>query len=221
MRYEQNDGSTIEGYEPISLVRFTQVVDNDVCCAKGCEGEDFASLLGGCADIERETSPPMYQISVGVEVCSSLTMFDVTYYFSTGETACLLSSEVTHSTEFNDPNIVLENCCDAAVIEYLDDMSPFTIMDVLSLCYDEFVLQDPSEVTFDVGANDGEGECTMLSGAFEVVYRNADLVEQLREFTGGPEEFPAVVDNRHCCLAYDEFGEINNGYDLTFACEEI
>ena len=115
MRYEQNDGSSIVGYEPISLTRFTQVVDNDVCCAKGCEGEDFASLLGGCADIERETLPVMYEISPGQAVCSSRGFFDVTYYLSTGATACLLSSEVTYSTEFNDPNIVLQNCCDITV----------------------------------------------------------------------------------------------------------
>jgi hypothetical protein len=118
MLYEQNDGSSIVGYKPISMTRFTQVVDNDVCCAQGCEGEDFASLLGGCADIDRETNPPMYEIvrnSAGMEVCSSRAFFDVTYYLSTGATACLLSSEVTYSTEFNDPNIVLQNCCDITV----------------------------------------------------------------------------------------------------------
>ena len=29
------------------------------------------------------------------------------------------------------------------------------------------------------------------------------------------------IAKRLCCLAYDEDGMINNGYELTFACEEI
>ena len=61
----------------------------------------------------------------------------------------------------------------------------------------------------------------MLSGAFDDIYRDADFVIQLTEAFGTPESFPTTVANRFCCLAYDEFGMINNGYDLTFACEEI
>jgi hypothetical protein len=61
----------------------------------------------------------------------------------------------------------------------------------------------------------------MLSGAFDDIYRNADFVIQLTEEFGSPESFPTIVANRFCCLAYDEFGMINNDYDLTFACEEI
>lgn len=51
MRYAQADGSPVTGYQPINSVISAQVVSSDVCCSKGCDGPEFASLLGACADV--------------------------------------------------------------------------------------------------------------------------------------------------------------------------
>lgn len=81
-----------------------------------------------------------------------------------------------------------------------------------------------SEVEFNDGADDGEdgeGVCSLLSGATQTVYKDADFAIQ---YTGGlstPLSYPQTIDNRMCCLAYDADGVINNSYELTFACEEI
>ena len=77
-----------------------------------------------------------------------------------------------------------------------------------------------SEVEFNDGADgeDGDGVCTLLSGATETVYMDADFVIQYIGNLFTPTSYPEIVDNRICCLAYEEDGVINNSYELTFAC---
>ena len=50
MRYTQTNNVPIIGYEPFNQVLKTEVVSNDVCCAAGCDGPEFASLLDACED---------------------------------------------------------------------------------------------------------------------------------------------------------------------------
>ena len=60
MRYADPDGFPISGYEPISTVLRTRVVDNDVCCSAGCDGPEFASLLGACASVTETPGEATY-----------------------------------------------------------------------------------------------------------------------------------------------------------------
>ena len=164
MKYQQADGAPIYGYSPIEKIVSSQVVDNDVCCKGGCEIPDFEGLLDACAVVTSHLNPPTYDLNAGFQICSSKTIQDDRYVFSTGELACQISHEVTHSTAFNDPDIVLQNCCDIAVEEYQDNT--LTIDDVEKFCFKETVLLDSSKVQFDVTANDGYGQCNLLSGGF-------------------------------------------------------
>ena len=60
MRYADPDGFPISGYEPINTVLRTRVVDNDVCCAAGYDGPEFASLLGACASVTETSAEATY-----------------------------------------------------------------------------------------------------------------------------------------------------------------
>ena len=133
MKYQQADGTPVDGYSPIEKISSTYVVDNDVCCKRGCDFLEFEGLLGGCAAIESSSNPPAYHLNAGAGICSSKTISDDTYFFSTGEQACQISHEVTHSTEFNDPDIVSQNCCDVAAEEH--QKNALTIDDVEKFCF--------------------------------------------------------------------------------------
>ena len=91
--------------------------------------------------------------------------------------------------------------------------------DLPIFCNEEDEITDGSEVDFNDEANMGEGVCTLVSGSIQTAYKDADFVTQ---YTGGARSASGEeIANRLCCLAYDEDGMINNGYELTFACEEI
>ena len=233
MRYAQADGSSVPGYSPIRQTLNTVVVSNDVCCEKGCEGIEFASLLGGCADVTETPLPPTYAISVGIGItgdqCEALVEIDVDYFLTLGSIACRIPRTVTYSTEFGDDFVVVQNCCANAVDSFLAGNQ---LIDYLNgFCFvEEILVEEPdvpapgSEVEFNDGADDGEGGegvCTLLSGATQIVYKDADFAIQYFTAALSPDSYPVTIDNRMCCLAYDADGVINNSYELTFACEEI
>ena len=59
----------------------------------------------------------------------------------------------------------------------------------------------------------------MVDGSVQTFYKDADFVTQ---FARRPFRYSGFqIANTLCCLAYVEDGEINNSYELTFACEEI
>ena len=60
----------------------------------------------------------------------------------------------------------------------------------------------------------------MIDGSTQTAYQDADFVTQY-VVEAGSDLSGTIIDNKICCLAYDEDGEINNSYELTFACEEI
>ena len=224
MRYAQADGSPVVGYQPISSVISTQVVSNDVCCSKGCDGPEFTSLLGGCADVtETEddvTYTPILQngFDIFFDQCRAVVTIDVNYFLSTGDLACSLDNSVTYSTEFDDEFLIMQNCCASAVGNFLG-MGGFLEVDLNPFCYTDFEITDGSEVGYNDEANDGEGECRMVDGEVQITYKDALNITQ---YIGPPSDVSGLtIDKRLCCLAYNEDDMINNGYDLTFACEEI
>ena len=159
----------------------------------------------------------------------ALVEIDVKYFLSFGTVACSIPRTVTYSTEFGDDFVVTANCCSNAVDQFLTGDQLISYLD--GFCIVEEVLVDEpdvpapgSEVEFNDGADDGEdgdGVCTLLSGATQNVYMDAEFAIQ---YAGGlmtPLSYPQIIDNRMCCLAYDADGVINNSYELTFACEEI
>ena len=85
MKYQLSDGVPVDGYSPIVQIKSTQIVDNDVCCKRGCDFQEFEGLLGGCASVESSPNPPTYDLNAGFGICSSKTIYDDTYFFSTGE----------------------------------------------------------------------------------------------------------------------------------------
>ena len=107
----------------------------------------------------------------------------------------------------------MENCC-ANAVAFLDAVEAYEFF-----CHVEDELVPGTEVDFNDEANGGEGVCTVVGGSVYSSYQDADFVEVFI----GPESGTVgdTVANKVCCLAYDEDGEINNGYELTFACEEI
>ena len=154
---------------------------------------------------------------------------DVDYFLTLGTVACRIPRTVTYSTEFGDEFVVTQNCCLNAVSSFLAQTQPITYLD--DFCFVEEVLVDEpdvpapgSEVEFNDGADDGEdgtGVCSLLSGATQTVYKDADFAIQYTGDLMTPLSYPQTIDNRMCCLAYDADGVINNSYELTFACEEI
>ena len=59
----------------------------------------------------------------------------------------------------------------------------------------------------------------MVDGSVATIFKDADMVIQK---TGEPiVRSGEEIDRKLCCLAYDEDGEINNSFELVFACEEI
>ena len=233
MRYAQADGSSVPGYSPIRQTLNTVVVSNDVCCEKGCEGIEFAGLLGGCADVTETPLPPTFDIQVGIDItgdqCVAMVEIDVDYFLTLGTVACRIPRTVTYSTEFGDEFVVTQNCCLNAVSSFLAQTQPITYLD--DFCFvEEVLVEEPdvpapgSEVEFNDGADDGEdgmGVCSLLSGATQTVYKDADFAIQYTGDLMTPLSYPQTIDNRMCCLAYDADGVINNSYELTFACEEI
>ena len=123
MRYAQADGSSVPGYSPIRQTLNAVVVSNDVCCEKGCEGIEFAGLLGGCADVTETTLPPTFDIQVGIDItgdqCVAMVEIDVDYFLTLGTVACRIPRTVTYSTEFGDEFVVTQNCCLNAVSSFL------------------------------------------------------------------------------------------------------
>ena len=61
----------------------------------------------------------------------------------------------------------------------------------------------------------------MIEGNTQFEYKDADFNTQYVLEAESKNQDGEVIDNKICCLAYDEDGEINNSYELTFACEEI
>ena len=170
MRYAQADGSPVAGYQPISSVIFTQVVSNDVCCSKGCDGPEFASLLGGCADVTETDAGVTYtpvkidqEIEVFINMCVAVADIDVNYFLSTGDLACSLDNSVTYSTAFGDDFLVMEDCCASAVFNFLGDT--FFEEDLDIFCNEEDEITDGSEVDYNDEANGGDGVCTMVDGS--------------------------------------------------------
>ena len=91
--------------------------------------------------------------------------------------------------------------------------------DLGTFCYVEDEITDGSEVDFNDEANGGDGICTMVDGEVQTAYKDAMNITQ---YIGTPVSATGQeIEKRLCCLAYDEDGMINNGYELTFACEEI
>ena len=112
----------------------------------------------------------------------------------------------------------MENCCSGAVVQV--QASNFVEGDLSTFCHEEETITDGSEVDFDDLADDGTGVCTMIEGSIQTIYKDADFVNQY--FVEGVSDLSGtIIDNKICCLAYDEDGEINNSYELTFACDEI
>jgi hypothetical protein len=233
MRYAQADGSPLVGYQPISSVISTQVVSNDVCCSKGCDGPEFASLLEGCADVTETDAGAAYtplkkndKNFVFEATCVAVVAIDVNYFLSNGDLACSLDNSITYTTEFGDAYLVMEDCCASAVVNLLANnfielvfANDFIEADLETFCNEEDEITDGSEVEFNDVANGGDGVCTMVDGEVQTAYKDADFVTQ---FTGVPVSATGLeIANRLCCLAYSEDGAINNGYELTFACEEI
>ena len=239
MRYEQADGSPVPGYSPIDKVVDTAIVSGDVCCEKGCEGLEFAGLLGACASSTETPGAPTFSIMPGIDILGLLQLapdqcvaeypINVEYFLTDGSVACLIPETITYSTEFGDDDfVVFENCCANAVtaleagnevVDYLDNF-----------CHVEEELADApdvpepgSEVDFNdsLPGEDGEGVCTLLSGGTLTNYKDADFVTQYSSAVTTPDSYPQTIENRFCCIAYDPEGEINNSFELTFACEEI
>ena len=225
MRYAQADGSPVVGYQPISSVVSTIVRSNDVCCEKGCDGPEFASLLGGCADVTETEAGVTYtpllidiDIDISVDQCRAVVAIDVNYFLSTGDLACSLDNSITYSTAFDDEFLIMQNCCESAVGNFLG-MEGFMETDLGTFCYVEDEITDGSEVDFNDEANGGDGICTMVDGEVQTAYKDAMNITQ---YIGTPDSATGQeIEKRLCCLAYDEDGMINNGYELTFACEEI
>ena len=169
MRYAQADGTPVVGYQPISSVISTQVVSNDVCCSKGCDGPEFASLLGGCADVTETDAGVTYTPTkrddefVFEDMCVAVVARDVNYFLSNGDLACSLDNSVTYTTGFGDAFLVMEDCCASAVdrwltMEFFDD-------ELEIFCNEEDEITDGSEVDFNDEANGGDGVCTMVDGS--------------------------------------------------------
>ena len=222
MRYQNAFGNPIEGYAPTQRVVSAQVVSNDVCCAKGCDGIEFGGLLAACSDRTEEeagvTFTPTLAIDVKPDICSAVVDINVSYFLSTGDVACIVGNQVNYSTEFGDSFVVMQNCCSGAVQQV--QATSFAESDLSKFCYEEETITDGSEVDFNDLADDGTGVCTMMEGTTQTSYQDADFVTQY--VVENPTDLSGtIVDNKICCLAYDEEGEINNSYELTFACEEI
>ena len=122
-------------------------------------------------------------------------------------------NEISYSTQFNDAFVVMEDCCAAAVTQ-LEAEETFDYF-----CHVDEELVPGTEVDFNDEANGGEGVCSVVDGSVYTSYKDSDF----EEVFSGPVTSAVgnTVANRLCCLAYDEDGEINNGFELTFACEEI
>ena len=106
----------------------------------------------------------------------------------------------------------MEDCCEAAFFQLGDDILEY-------FCHVDEELVPGTEVDFNDEANGGEGVCSVVDGSVQTSYKDSDFEEV---FIGTVTSADGnTVANRLCCLAYDEDGEINNGYELTFACEEI
>ena len=107
----------------------------------------------------------------------------------------------------------MEDCC-ASAVEVFSNDEAFDYF-----CHVEEELEPGTEVDFNDEANGGEGVCTVVDGSVYTSYKDSDFVEVF----SGPlmSAVGNTVANKLCCLAYNEDGEINNGYELTFACEEI
>ena len=172
MRYQQANASPVEGYEPTSQVTSAQVVSNDVCCAKGCDGIEFGGLLAACSDRTEDergvTFTPSLAFDVSPDKCVAVVDIDVSYILSTGDAACIVQNQVTFSTEFSDSFVVMQNCCSGAVQQVL--ASSFVEGDLSTFCHEEETITDGSEVDFDDLADDGSGVCTMIDGNTQIVY---------------------------------------------------
>ena len=79
----------------------SQIVSDDVCCNKGCEGDEFLVLLPACVSREDQLNRSENFIS-GPNTCSLVEVFDTIYYDSNGP-ACSLEFQVTYDTFYGDP----------------------------------------------------------------------------------------------------------------------
>ena len=157
MRYALADGGSVVGYEPFSTILNTIVVSNDICCSKGCEGGEFSSLLGGCAE-RTEIQRDVNYLPIPPE-CEAVVTIDVNYFLSNGDLACEIENTVTYSTRYGDSFVVMEDCC-AKAVSQLDFI--FTEDELDIFCHKEEEITDNSEVEFDDTADGGAGVCTML-----------------------------------------------------------
>jgi hypothetical protein len=59
----------------------------------------------------------------------------------------------------------------------------------------------------------------MVDGEVQITYKDA---MNITRYIGPTSDVSGLtIDKRLCCLAYNEDDMINNGFELTFACEEI
>jgi hypothetical protein len=124
-------------------------------------------------------------------------------------------NEISYSTQFNDAFVVMEDCCAAAVVQ-LQAEETFDYF-----CHVDEELVPGTEVNFNDEANEGEGVCTLVDGFVYKSYKDADFKEVSQSNAQVTSAVGDTIANRLCCLAYDEDGEINNSFELSFACEEI
>jgi hypothetical protein len=105
MRYLQQ-GVAIPGYSTFNQVIDAQIVSDDVCCNKGCEGDQFLVLLPACVSREDQLVSSSNSIS-GPTSCSLTEVFDAIYSDSNGP-ACTLEATATYDTSYGDPKVSIK-----------------------------------------------------------------------------------------------------------------
>ena len=105
MRYLQQ-GAAIPGYSTFNQVIDAQIVSDDVCCNKGCEGDQFLVLLPACVSREDQLVSSSNSIS-GPTSCSLTEVFDAIYSDSNGP-ACTLEASATYDTSYGDPKVSIK-----------------------------------------------------------------------------------------------------------------
>ena len=194
---DPSDGGGVFGFgiiptllEPVRTVQAAQIVSGDICCVAGCES-NTASLLAACDTRTETESDPVFSIDgtlgpFGFSIldqvqCMATVDVDITFTLTTGQTACMIDSVNTYSTEFGDDAVVtMQHCCGAAVAQGAPDNQLSTF------CEEEEEITPNSNVDWeDNPLFPEQGTCRMVDGEVVIVYKDADGVVQK---TGTPQE---------------------------------